>query len=105
MMIILSQSNQLFTQNNEGLGLEKIHCDIFFSNRDITALRWVSEINRILAPYQDYVVINVHEVRSEHAREMQIFTDTVLINNQKLEFFEVNRKLFELATEFVNEIR
>ena len=84
---------------------EKIHCDIFFSNRDVTALRWVSEINRLLAPYQDYVVINVHEVNSDHARKMQIFADSVVINNQRIEFYEVNKTLFELATEFVNELQ
>ena len=96
--------NELFSLRKKEEGVEKIHCDIFFSTRDITALRWVSEINRILAPYQDYVVINVHEVDSDHAREMQIFSDTVIINDQKLEFFEVNMKLFELATQFVNEL-
>ena len=82
----------------------KIQCDVFFSNKDITALRWISEINRLLSPYQEYVVVNVHQVNSDIAREMQINTDTVVINNEKIEFFEVNKTLFELATKFINEI-
>ncbi len=84
---------------------EKIQCDVFFSNRDITALRWVSEINRLLTPYQDYVVINVHEINSDIGRKLQIFTDSVVINNQKIEFYEVNKTLFELATKFINEMQ
>lgn len=84
---------------------EKIQCDVFFSHKDITALRWISEINRILAPYQEYVVINIHEVESDHAREMQISTDSVVINKERIEFYEVNKTLFELATNFINELR
>ena len=84
---------------------EKIQCDVFFSNRDITALRWVSEINRLLLPYQDYVVINIHQVNSDQARKLQIFTDSVVINNEKIEFYEVNKTLFELATRFINELQ
>ena len=95
---MMSDNNELYSFLSE-----KIHCDIFFSKKDVTALRWISEINQILKPYQDYIIINVHQVSSDRAREMQIFTDTVIINQQKLEFCEVNRKLFELASEFVNE--
>lgn len=97
---MISNSNQRFVHLQE-----KIQCDVFFSNKDITALRWVSEINRLLSPYQDYVVINVHQVNSDQARKMQIFTDAVVINNEKIEFYEVNRTLFELATKFINEMQ
>ena len=96
---MISHSNQKYQHLQE-----KIQCDVFFSNRDITALRWVSELNRLLAPYQDYVVINVHQVSSDQARKMQIFTDAVVINNEKIEFYEVNKTLFELATKFINEM-
>lgn len=83
---------------------EKIQCDVFFSIKDITALRWVSEINKLLKCYQDYVVINVHQINSDYARKMEIFSDTVVINNEKLEFYEINRKLFEIATNFINDL-
>ena len=96
---MISNSNQKYQHLRE-----KIHCDVFFSHKDVTALRWISEINRILAPYQEYVVINVHEVESDQAREMQISTDAVVINKEKLEFYEINKTLFELATSFINDL-
>lgn len=80
-------------------------CELFFSHKDITALRWISEINRLLSPYQQYIVINIHQVDSEHARRMEIFSDAVVINNEKIEFFEVNKTLFELVTKFINDLQ
>lgn len=94
---MISKTNQRYLSLKE-----KIQIDVFFSIRDVTALRWISEINRVLSPYQEYVVINTHQVNSDQARKMQIFTDAVVINNEKIEFYEVSKTLFELATKFID---
>jgi hypothetical protein len=82
--------------------IDKVHCDIFFSQKDITALRWISELQKKTQPYQDYIIINFYEIQSEEARKMNIYSESVLINNQKVEFYEINKALFELANEYVN---
>lgn len=71
--------------------------DIFYSNKDITSLRWVSNLKREMFQFSNYVTVRVHELSSEHAKKMNIITESVIINNRKVESQQVSKIIKNLA--------
>ena len=82
--------------------IDKIHCDIFYSSNDITALRWLTELKQLIIPYQDFMVLNYYETDSPVARKVHVYSDCILLNSKKVTFTEANKMLFEFATQFTN---
>ena len=59
--------------------------DIFYSNSDITSLRWISEIKNELHSYKKWITIRAHDLNSAYAKKRRIKTESVILNDRKIE--------------------
>ena len=81
----------------------KISIDVFFDTEDITSLRWLNELHEKVKPYQNIVNISVHECRNSlESKQLHINTDTILINEKKINCGHLEKMLLEMAKKFVN---
>jgi hypothetical protein len=95
--------------NTSSLGLRpsignpnKINVDVFFDTGDITSLRWLNELHEKIKPYQNIVTVNVHECRNSlESKQLHIYTDTILINEKKINSCQLEKILIEMAKKFV----
>lgn len=81
------------------LFIKKKHCDIFFSSKDVTALRWISELHHLLLNHTQNLTFNDYELQSDYARKKEIYSECIIINDRKVEFYLINKILFELENE------
>ena len=87
---MLNQNN-----NNE----LKINIDIYYSEHDITSLRWLNEIHKMIQPYQKF--ININEYPIETANQLIIQTDTIKINKKKINFSDMDKSVIEIIQEII----
>ncbi|MHA2103775.1 MAG: hypothetical protein ACW981_10120 [Candidatus Hodarchaeales archaeon] len=95
--------------NTSSLGLKssvgnpnKISVDVFFDTEDITSLRWLNELHEKIRPYQNIVTVNVHDCRNSlESKQLHINTDTILINEKKINCCHLEQILIEMAKKFV----
>ncbi|MHA2364898.1 MAG: hypothetical protein ACXAC7_13160 [Candidatus Hodarchaeales archaeon] len=81
---------------------KKIICDIYYSPCDVTTLRWLSEVNAKIDPFQKYVTTNTYPIKSKKAHQLFIQKDTIMINDEKVNTYDVARILKEKIEEIIN---
>jgi hypothetical protein len=80
----------------------RINIDVFFDTEDVTSLRWLNELHEKIKPYQNIVNINVHDCRNSiESKQLHIYTDTILINEKKVNCAQLEKTLIEMAKKFV----
>ena len=71
----------------------KIYCDVYYTNIDLTSLRWLTEVKNVIIPF-----INIFELKfHKHT------TNSIKLNGKKIEFHNLRRIIFEFASQFINE--
>lgn len=80
---------------------KKINIDIFFASEDITALRWLNDLFQRVKPYQELININLYQLGSKESRKLNITTDTVIVNEQRVSVCKLEKILLEMASSFV----
>ena len=70
-----------------------LNLDVFYSNKDITSLRWITEIKNELKKYYPLVNCHFHELNSEYAKERNISTELILLNNKKILYQHLKSKI------------
>ena len=72
---------------------EKIRCDIYYTNIDLTSLRWLTEVKNVIIPFKNIFDVKFHK----HT------TNSIKLNGHKIEFHNLRRMIFEFASQVINE--
>ena len=70
---------------------EILNVDIFYSNQDITSLRWISEIEYEMTKQRTSLIFRIHELSSEYAKSMKIFSELIIFNNNKINLDQLKK--------------
>ena len=82
----------------------KITVDVFISENDPTVLRWITELHTCIRPYQEFVIINVHNRDTNNmAKQLHLSTDTILLNEKLVQFHNLEIELVKMAKKFLDE--
>ena len=66
-----------------------LEVDIYYSNRDVTSLRWLSEIKNEIKKYQAPINFRFHELNSNYAKQMNISKELITLNDEKIIFLQL----------------
>lgn len=69
--------------------------DIYYSNKDITSLRWLSEVKKEISKYKTSVIFNSHELNSDHARRKNISSEQITLNNKIILMHQLKTKIYK----------
>lgn len=70
---------------------EVLNVDIFYSNQDITSLRWLSEIEYEMTKQRTSLIFRIHELSSDYAKSMNIFSELIIFNNNKINLDQLKK--------------
>lgn len=73
--ILKNQVGQLLRPDLK-LKQQKITCEVFYKNNDITSLRWITEIKLFLRAYDNFVTISYHASNK----------NCILLESKKIDF-------------------
>ena len=59
-----------------------LNIDVFYSNKDITSLRWLSEIKYEISKYRTSLIFRICELSSDYAKKCKITSELILVNNK-----------------------
>ena len=80
-----------------------MNIDVFYGQEDQTALRWLRDLYDRLRPFQEMVNIQTFEVGCARSRQLEITTDSVVVNDRKIaNSFQLEKILIEFAKQFVS---
>ena len=72
---------------------KKIRCDIYYSNIDLTSLRWLTEVKNVIIPFKNIFDVKFHKHTA----------NSIKLNGHKIEFHNLRRMIFEFASQVINE--
>ena len=64
---------------------EKIRCDIYYTNIDLTSLRWLTEVKNVIIPFKNIFDVKFHK----HT------TNSIIFDNQSINLHDLKELLFE----------
>lgn len=72
-----------------------IDCEIYYSNLDLTSLRWLSEVKNIINHHEKLINVKYHPSKSNN----------IILNQKSIEFHDLKRTIFEFTVKLLEEIR
>lgn len=86
----------------EKIEKDSFNVDIFYSTKDVTSLRWLSEIKYEITKYKTSLVFRIFELSSDYAKSKNIAKETISFENIALSMNQLKNIINQHKLEYEN---